>query len=144
MATMSARVVTALWIVFVLLTAIQSAVAQSAKSADKSQIARGEYLVKGIAGCADCHTPMNEKGEFVPGQWLKGAKLTFGPLVKFPAWADTAPNIAGLDGWDTEKAVQLLMTGKDPSGQPPRPPMPQYRMNRGDAAAVVAYLKSLK
>ena len=60
------------------------------------------------------------------------------------AWADTAPNIAGLEGWDTEKAVQLLMTGKDPSGQPPRPPMPQYRMSRGDAAAVVAYLKSLK
>ena len=29
-------------------------------------------------------------------------------------------------------------------GQPPRPPVPQYRMNRGDAAAVVAYLKSLK
>jgi hypothetical protein len=89
------------------------------------------------------HADEREK-RVVPGQWLKGTKLTFGSPVKFAAWADTAPDITGLEGWDTDKAVQLLMTGKDSSGQPPRPPMPQDRMNRGDAAALVAYLKSLK
>ena len=36
------------------------------------------------------------------------------------------------------------MTGLAPNGQPARPPMPQYKMNRADAEAVVAYLESLK
>lgn len=127
---------------------VQMASAQApahvAKIGTTAQIVRGEYLVKAIAGCPDCHTPMNDKGEYVQSQWLQGTKLFFGPLVKFPAWADTSPAIAGLPGWDTERAIALLMTGKDPSGNPPRPPMPQYRMNRADATAVVAYLKSLK
>jgi hypothetical protein len=125
------------------------AFAQTAKPAVRSahnaaQIAHGEYLVKAIAGCGDCHTPMNDKGEPVAGEWLHGTKLFFGPLVPFPAWADTAPNIAGLKGWDTTGAIHLLMTGVDPTGHRPRPPMQQYRMNYTDAAAVVAYLKSLK
>jgi hypothetical protein len=35
--------------------------AASGKPASKQQIAHGEYLVKGVAGCPDCHSPMNEK-----------------------------------------------------------------------------------
>jgi hypothetical protein len=30
------------------------------------------------------------------------------------------------------------------NGAPPDPPMPQFRMSRGDAEAIVAYLRSLK
>jgi mono/diheme cytochrome c family protein len=118
---------------------------QNASASDKNakQIARGEYLVKGLAGCGDCHTPMNEKGEAVMDEWLHGTKLFFGPLVPIPNWASSSVNIAGLPGWDEKKAVELLMTGLSPNGQPPRPPMPQYRMNKEDAEAVVAYLKSL-
>lgn len=118
---------------------------QSSMASDKNaqQIARGEYLVKGVAGCGDCHTPMNEKGEPVMDQWLRGTRLFFGPLVPIPNWTDTSVNIAGLPGWDDKKAVELLMTGLAPNGQPARPPMPRYRMNKADAEAVVAYLKSL-
>ena len=87
---------------------------------------------------------MNEKGEFVQGQWLQGKKLEFAPLVPMPIWADTSPNIAGLPGWNYERAVQFFMTGMAPNGQPARPPMPAYKMNRADAEAVVAYLESLK
>jgi len=114
------------------------------KGASKPQIAHGEYLVKGVAGCSDCHTPMNEKGEPIQEKWLQGTKLFFGPTVPIPNWADTSPNIAGLEGWDHEKAIQFLMTGLAPNGQPARPPMPQYHMNRADAEAVVGYLESLK
>jgi len=114
------------------------------KTATKQQIAHGEYLVKGVAGCADCHTPTDEKGAPVVAKWLQGTKLIFAPTVPIPNWADTAPDISGLEGWDHEKAVQLLMTGLAPGGQPARPPMPQYHMNRADAEAVVAYLESLK
>jgi mono/diheme cytochrome c family protein len=122
--------------------------AQAAKPAapggNQAQIAHGKYLVKGVSGCGDCHTPMNEKGEPAAGQWLQGTKLSFQPLVPFPAWAGVSPKIAGLNGWSRKQAIHLLMTGLGQSGHPPRPPMPQYRMNHTDAAAVVAYLKSLK
>jgi mono/diheme cytochrome c family protein len=109
----------------------------------QSQIARGEYLVKGIGMCGDCHTQFTFSGGYVMDKWLQGKKLEFGPLIPIPIWADTSPNIAGLPGWDTEKSVQFFMTGIAPNGQPARPPMPGYKMNRADAEAVVAYLKSL-
>jgi mono/diheme cytochrome c family protein len=110
----------------------------------KAQIAHGEYLVKAIGQCGDCHTPFNDHGGYVMDKWLQGKKLEFGPLAPMPVWADTSPNIAGLPGWDQEKAIQFFMTGLAPNGQPARPPMPEYKMNRADAEAVVAYLKSLK
>jgi mono/diheme cytochrome c family protein len=110
----------------------------------QAQIARGEYLVKAIGQCAACHTPITPMGGFVMDKWLQGKKLEFGPLIPIPIWADTSPNIAGLPGWDTDKAVQFFMTGLAPNGQPARPPMPPYKMNRADAEAVVAYLQSLK
>ena len=127
------------------ITIVDHSAAASGKSGPKQQqIAHGEYLVKAIGQCGDCHTPMNEKGEFVPGKWLQGKKLDFAATVPMPVWADTSPNIAGLPGWDREKAVQFFMTGLAPNGQPARPPMPMYKMNRADAEAVVAYLQSLK
>lgn len=116
----------------------------SAGSNSVAQIARGEYLVKAIGQCADCHTPFTPTGGFVMDKWLQGKKLEFGPLVPIPIWADTSPNIAGLPGWDKEKAIQFFMTGLAPNGQPARPPMPAYHMKRADAEAVVAYLQSLK
>jgi len=40
--------------------------AQAAGPAAKAAvIARGKYLVEDSGQCQDCHTPRNEKGEFV-------------------------------------------------------------------------------
>jgi mono/diheme cytochrome c family protein len=39
--------------------------------------------------------------------------------------------------------VKLLTTGIWTTGNRLRPPMPQFRLNRQDAEAVVAYLKSV-
>jgi mono/diheme cytochrome c family protein len=125
--------------------ALNSSAGSGKASAGKSaMVGHGEYLVKAIGQCGDCHTPMNEKGEFVEGKWLQGTKLTFAPTVPMPVWADTSADIAGLPGWDHAKAVQFFMTGLAPNGQPARPPMPVYHMNKTDAEAVVAYLESLK
>lgn len=125
-------------------TLSHTAAAQTKSDSKQKQIAHGEYLVKVIGQCGDCHTPMNEKGEFIQGEWLQGKKLDFAPTVPMPVWADTSPNIAGLPGWDHQKAVQFFMTGLAPNGQPARPPMPAYKMNRADAEAVVDYLESLR
>ena len=130
----------------VLCTVALSSNAGSAKaSPDKStMVAHGEYLVKEIGQCADCHTPFNDKGDYVQEKWLQGAKLTFAPTVPMPVWADTSANIAGLPGWNHAQAVKFFTTGLAPNGQPARPPMPAYHMNKADAEAVVAYLESLK
>ncbi|MGC2111475.1 MAG: c-type cytochrome [Candidatus Korobacteraceae bacterium] len=135
--------VTAAVAVGLCLAIVSSGMAASGGSS-KAQIARGEYLVKSIGQCGDCHTPMNDHGEYVMDKWLQGTKLDFAPLAPVPNWADASPNIAGLIGWDQEKAIQFFMTGLAPNGQPARPPMPEYKMNRADAEAVVAYLRSLK
>lgn len=110
--------------------------------APETQIARGRYLVEGVGLCADCHTPRDEKGEFVMAHWLRGAPIGFTPAVPMP-WAPAAPPIAGLPSLAAEDAVKFLMEGKRPDGTMPRPPMPAYRLNEADARAMVAYLKSI-
>jgi mono/diheme cytochrome c family protein len=106
-------------------------------------VARGKYLVEQVGLCGDCHTPRNDKGEFVKEQWLQGTTLDFKPTAPVPVWADKAPNIAGLPGWEKDAAIKYLMTGIAYNGLPGRPPMPRYRFNVQDAQAIVAYLKSL-
>ena len=138
------KVMIAMVVGAVCIAVAHNGVAAPGTAPNKQQVARGEYIVKAIGQCGDCHTPMDEKGEFVPGKWLQGTKLTFVSTVPVPNWADVAPNIAGLQGWAHETAIQFFMTGLAPNGQPARPPMPQYHMNRSDAEAVVAYLESLK
>ena len=117
----------------------------SAAGADAALLKRGEYLVHGIGLCADCHSPRNPDGSFVAERHLTGSAIPFAPTVPMPAWAAAAPGIAGLPtGWDDEAMVRFLTTGERPNNLPiSRPPMPPYRMNRGDAEAVTAYLRSL-
>lgn len=109
--------------------------------ADASRIERGRYLVTGIGLCGDCHTPMTDKGPDMT-LWLMGAPIPFKPLIEIP-WSPAAPPIAGLPSMNHDQAVRFLMTGQRPDGSTPRPPMPSYRMNRDDAEAVAAYLKSV-
>jgi hypothetical protein len=94
--------------------------------------------------CGDCHTPRNSDGSLDEARWLHGAELDFAPKLPIPAWGGYAPSLAGLVGWSDEAAVALLETGIGRAGQPLRPPMPHYRMNHGDAAAVIGYLRSLQ
>jgi hypothetical protein len=117
---------------------------KQAHTGSAALVARGKYLVDDIGLCGDCHTPRNEKGEAIKERWLRGATLDFKPTVPVPDWADKAPEIAGLPGWQKDAAIKFFMTGIGYNGLPRRPPMPQYRFNQQDAAAVVSYLKSLE
>ena len=117
---------------------------KKSQAAASAKVTRGKYLVESIGMCADCHTPRNEKGEFVKEQSLKGTPLDFKPAMPIPVWADKSANIAGLPGWEKDAAIKFFMTGIAFNGLPARPPMPQYRYNQQDAEAIVAYLKSLE
>lgn len=119
------------------------AASEAKSSADAALIARGDYLIEKIGLCADCHSPRNQRGEFIREAYLGGAPLGFAPTVPMPVWAPTAPPIAGLPTMTDAQAVKFLMTGERPDGSQPRPPMPAFRYNEEDARAAVAYLRSL-
>ena len=123
--------------------AVGMAVAASAQppKADKT-LARGQYLAERVGMCQDCHTPRNEKGEYVREKWMMGTELPFKAIVPMP-WMPVAPPIAGLPTLTREQAVHFLMTGERPGKPTVTPPMPEYRFEKADAEAITAYLKSL-
>jgi mono/diheme cytochrome c family protein len=105
-------------------------------------VARGEYLVTGVAGCNDCHTPMTPQGPDMTRS-LQGADLIFSALIEIP-WAPYAPPLAGGPANYTDaQFASFLQTGVRPDGSRPLPPMPPFHFNEEDAHAVVAYIKTL-
>jgi len=112
---------------------------------NSTKIARGEYLVKHVSMCDDCHTLHDAHGAPIKSKHLQGAKIIFSPIEPMPSsvWADTAPPIAGLTFLNDQEAVVFFNTGKMPDGKLARIPMPPYRFSKSDAEALTAYLKSL-
>lgn len=112
-------------------------------NANQGKIDRGEYIVNGVAMCGMCHTPRNDANEIDQGRWLDGAALWLLPAHPQQDWPLKAPRIAGEPPASDEEMVRLLTTGIWKNGAHLRPPMPQFRMSKEDAEAVVDYLRSL-
>jgi mono/diheme cytochrome c family protein len=120
--------------------------AKVAGSNDTTLIQHGKYLVNEVAHCGDCHTPLNNKGQLDKTRMLQGAELSFKPKKETKNWMGESPDITlnGLAGeWGEEGLVKFLMTGTDPDGMKPHPPMPIFNLNKEDARAVAQYLRSL-
>ena len=126
-----------------LVVSISTGGSQAQSAAEKTQLEHGRYLVQRVGLCGDCHTPHDDHGQPIEAKTLQGAGLTFKPLGPVPNWVEYAPPLIGLLGSTDEQMITFLTTGKDASGKPARPPMPAYRFNKKDAAAVVVYLRSL-
>ncbi len=107
-------------------------------------VERGKYLVEELGKCQECHTPRTADGDLDRSRWLQGAPMWFKPIQPVRDWAYSAPPLAGLPGFSDDDALQVLEKGVGPNGFPVRAPMHDYRMNREDAAAIVAYLRSLR
>jgi mono/diheme cytochrome c family protein len=117
---------------------------QRAKAASNDdRIARGKYIVEGVAMCGMCHTPRTDSGETDSARSLDGAAVWLLPAHPTGNWPLKAPRIAGTPPASDDDMVRLLMTGIWTDGTRLRPPMPQFRMSREDAEAVVAYLRSM-
>lgn len=106
-------------------------------------VARGKYIVESVAMCGQCHTPRDSEGNPDRGRWLQGGSLPFAPATPDPNWPVSAPRIGGNPPANDADMVKLLTTGIWVTDNRLRFPMPQFRMDRGDAEAVVAYLKSV-
>jgi mono/diheme cytochrome c family protein len=122
---------------------IQKALHAASESGDS--VTRGKYIVDHVAMCVECHTPRNDKGEIVSAEYLKGAPVPVNrPPYPNMKWAIKAPGIVGLTGYTKQQGIRLLTEGITSDGRIPNPPMPQFRLTRSDAEAVVDYLKSLR
>jgi len=111
---------------------------------NESRVARGKYIVEGVAMCGMCHTPRTDSGEVDASHRLDGAFLWLMPAHPTENWPLKAPRIAGTPPASDEDMVRLLTTGVWTDGSHLRLPMPQFRRSREDADAVVTYLRSLK
>jgi mono/diheme cytochrome c family protein len=122
---------------------VSSASQGAGARATSGNVERGRYLVERVANCGECHSARDAQGNIV-----EGTKFMGGPMVVTPTysidWPNRFPRIAGLPGYTDEQAVRLLTQGAiKRDGTQLRAPMPRFRMSPEDAAAVIAYLRSL-
>src|SRR5215831_5013181 len=85
-------------------------------TAPTSGLARGEYLVKAVGHCGECHTPRSGLTMAVDNsRFLAGNGKKTGPE------GQAAPNITpdketGIGSWTEEQIVTFLVTGNRPDG----------------------------
>jgi len=113
------------------------------------QVSYGKYLAEEVAKCADCHTPSGADGKLDQAKYMKGKVMDVQPIETIEHWHKTAPDITPSGRlwtrWGGAEAMKkYLMTGLTPSGRPAGPPMPTYKLKEADAAAIVAFLQTLK
>jgi mono/diheme cytochrome c family protein len=118
--------------------------AAGAVAAD-DRLERGEYLVRVVAACGNCHTPITPEGHD-PTRELAG-----GFVEETPAFTAYAPNITpdpdtGIGRWSDAEIRRAIREGLRPDGSVIGPPMPivLYRgLSDADLDAMVAFLRTV-
>lgn len=124
----------------------QAAVAQEETSESTPATSledRGKYLVHHVAQCIECHTPRDARGALVETRLLRGAPIPVRGPKYAKQWAAQSVSLAGLGNYEETFIHYLLTHGTRPDGSAPDSPMPSFHLHDVDAAAVIAYLKSL-
>ena len=72
---------------------------------------RGAYLVA-LASCGDCHTPRDDKGQYLPGMDLAGGNiLEFAGARPPRASANLTPSPNGIPYYNEDLFVEVIRTG---------------------------------
>jgi hypothetical protein len=121
----------------------QAQKSSTAPAAQGGAVDRGRYLVENVAMCEECHTPRDANGNLDESRRLQGAPIWISPVHPNPNWANNAPPLSGFGDYTDDQGEQILEKGVGPNGLAIRQPMHIYHMNREDALAIIAYLRSL-
>jgi mono/diheme cytochrome c family protein len=79
--------------------------------------ARGEYLVKTVIGCQDCHTPADDQGKPLPGMDFGGGGLFHDPSQGTVVFSkNITPDPSGIAHYDEALFTQTLRTGRTAGG----------------------------
>ena len=102
---------------------------------------RGEYLVRGIMGCGNCHTPMGPEG---PDMTMELGGRLVEDVEAFTAYAPNITPASRIAEWSDAELARSIREGIRPDSTLIGPPMPYsaYRhLSDDDLAAVVAHLR---
>lgn len=122
--------------------AVALALLASAASAEVS-VERGEYLVRGPAGCGNCHTPQGADGPDMSNE-LGGFLVE--KSEAFEAWAPNITPASRVGGWSDAELARAIREGLRPDGSLIGPPMPigLYRgLADDDLMSMVAFLRTV-
>ena len=131
-------------------TAIAAAAASIAlysglASSQDARLARGRYLVEGIAACGNCHAVRDAKGQVVASRGLSGGMVFDEPVFKVYAPNITPDPETGIGKWTDAQLAKAIREGVRPDGSIIGPPMPVpflRNVSDEDIAAIVAYLRA--
>jgi mono/diheme cytochrome c family protein len=104
---------------------------------------RGEYLVRGPAGCGNCHTPQGPNGPDMTNE-LGGFLVEKSDL--FEAWAPNITPGGRVAGWSDAELAKTIREGLRPDGTVIGPPMPigLYRgLSDDDLMSMVMFLRTV-
>jgi hypothetical protein len=114
--------------------------------------ARGEYLVKHLLICGDCHSTPDSMGQPDPTKFLAGGRAFalpgLGPDggVGFVYSANLTNDTTGLSAWTESNIVDAITVGVDKDGNPLWPIMPYSmfgNLTMDDASSIAMYIKSV-
>jgi len=76
--------------------------------------ARGEYLVRSVAGCAGCHTPIDDKGVPLPGLAFAGGAVFHDPGQngKDVFSANITRDPSGIEHYDEALFLETIRSGQ--------------------------------
>jgi mono/diheme cytochrome c family protein len=66
-------------------TSLPAVEADASALVDPAVLQRGEYLVRSVAGCGECHTPRDAQGNLEMSEWLSGVANRFDLVPDDPA-----------------------------------------------------------
>lgn len=116
--------------------------AATATAAEPS-LERGEYLVRGPAGCGNCHTPQGPNGPDMANE-LGGFLVEKNEM--FEAWAPNITPGGPVSGWSDAELARAIREGIRPDGSVIGPPMPivLYRgLSDDDLMSMVMFLRTV-
>jgi mono/diheme cytochrome c family protein len=129
--------------------AVDGGSSSTSSMVDPTVLERGEYLVRSVAGCGECHTPRDAQGNLDQSQWLAGVANRFDLAPDDDTTGGiSAQNLtpAGLSTWTDAAIKAAFLDGVDDTGAPLFPLMPYYayhNMTDADATAIVTYLRAV-
>lgn len=113
----------------------------------ETDLERGAYLVRGIGGCGNCHTPKGTDGRPIENMELAGGFVVDIPHVFTAVTANITPDKeTGIGTWTDAQIAAAIREGKRPDGTIIGPPMPieLYRnISDRDVRAIIAYLRAV-
>jgi hypothetical protein len=126
------------------INAVPEPVTEPVSAPDRSnQVAYGDYLVR-LGACRDCHTPMDEQGQVIPGMEFAGGFVLTNPNGQIAA-ANITSDASGIPYYTEELFLEAMRTGMVRSRKLNNyMPWQMYgKQTDEDLKAIFAYLKTI-